>query len=308
MPLGKLIDYSQARPDLAAVKAAGYSAVYRYVCSAGAEAGLPGKRLTPMERDDILAAGLDIGLHGEDEANAASKGYNRGLEQGKQWGDYAAGILDAPRGMTIVAAVDYDTPGQYPAVVDDYLRGVNAGLAGRYELGVYGDYGVITGAHQAGRGLSCYVMTNAWDIDTPPDFCHLHQHGGTEFPNTDYNDVLRIPHGTWLQTLGGDMPLSDDDLYKIRQQVIIALADPTHSYLQDEFAKSNTAVIAGVKALLPPPVDQAALERAVVDAIAAALSAGIPVDTVEQAVNAALGAATIPVVLTGHAGNPPVTP
>jgi hypothetical protein len=57
MPLGKVIDYSQARPDLAAVKAAGYSAVYRYVCSVAAEAGLPGKRLTPLERDDILAAG-----------------------------------------------------------------------------------------------------------------------------------------------------------------------------------------------------------------------------------------------------------
>ena len=33
MTVGKLLDWSQARPNLAKVKAAGYSAAYRYVCS-----------------------------------------------------------------------------------------------------------------------------------------------------------------------------------------------------------------------------------------------------------------------------------
>ena len=50
------------------------------------------------------------------------------------------------------------------------------------------------------------------------------------------------------------------------------------------------------------------LERAVVDAIAAALAGGVPVETIEQGVTNALAGASVPVTLTGHAGNPPVTP
>src|SRR5215472_15518701 len=98
---GKALDYSQARPPLGKVKGNGYSCVYRYVCSDASEAGLPGKRLTPAERDQILAVGLDIGLHGEDNAGAAQGGYTRGRQQGEQWGDYAFNVLGAPKGMTI---------------------------------------------------------------------------------------------------------------------------------------------------------------------------------------------------------------
>jgi hypothetical protein len=209
-PLGKLLDYSQARPPLTTVRAHGYAGVYRYVCSDRAEAGLPGKRLTPRERDQILAAGLDIGLHGEDDARAALGGYNRGLAQGRQWAEYAHDVLAAPKGMTIVAAIDYDTLGIYPNVVQDYLGGVRDGLQGQYQLGVYGSVYVVTGALQDERDL-VGVQTSAWSHGLLSAFAHVYQHGGSEFAGTDYNDVLRIPHGTWLQTLGADMPLTSDD-------------------------------------------------------------------------------------------------
>lgn len=242
MAIGKLLDYSQARPNLPAVKAAGYETVFRYVCSDTAEAGLPGKRLTPAERDAILASGLDIGLHGEDESGAVLKGYSRGLAQGKQWTSYAKNILDAPKGMTIVAAIDTDTGG-YVKVVDDYLRGVKDGFAGYFQMGVYGSNGVITGAHKAGYGNSCYYMTNAWGLDTPPSFCHVHQHGGDpRFGSVDFNDVLIRPYGSWKQTLGGNMPLSPEDLASIadimtslpvrtmvKEQVNLSIHDLTHS-------------------------------------------------------------------------------
>jgi Domain of unknown function (DUF1906) len=127
MALGKLSDWSLARPPLAQVKAHGYSAAFRCVCSDGAVAGLPGKRLTPVERDRILHAGLDIGLHGEDEAGAAQKGYARGLAQGRQWADYAHRILKTPAGMTIFAAIDYDTAGTYPqGSPDSHFVALNA--------------------------------------------------------------------------------------------------------------------------------------------------------------------------------------
>jgi hypothetical protein len=209
MAIGKLLDWSQARPPLAKVKAAGYSAAYRYVCSDTAEAGLPGKRLTPMERDQILAAGLDIGLHGEDQAQAAKSGYPKGLAQGKQWADYAHRILNAPKGMTIVAAIDYDTAGTYPTVVRDYLHGVTDGLDGQYRTGVYGSIYVVDAA-LAEKTAVHGVQTNAWSHSKISSWAQVYQHGPSEFPGTDYNDVLRVPHGTWLQTLGGDdMPFTD---------------------------------------------------------------------------------------------------
>jgi hypothetical protein len=207
--LGKLLDWSVARPPLAQVAAHGYVAAYRYVCSDVAEAGLPGKRLAPKERDAILAAGLDIGLHGEDNAGAAQGGYSRGLAQGRQWADYAHGVLRAPTGMTIVAAIDYDTQGVYPRVVQDYLHGVTDGLQGEYVTGVYGSIYVVDGAlgqHDAVHG----VQTIAWSHSKISTWAHLYQHGGSEFPGTDYNDVFRIPHGTWLQTLGEDMPTANE--------------------------------------------------------------------------------------------------
>lgn len=264
MAIGKLLDWSQARPNLAAVKKAGYSAVYRYVCSDGAEAGLPGKRLTPTERDQILHAGLDIGLHGEDEAGAARKGYARGLAQGRQWADYAHRILNAPKGMTIVAAIDYDTVSTYPTVVRDYLHGITDGLDGQYRTGVYGSIYVVDAA-LAEKSAVHGVQTNAWSHGKISAWAHVYQHGPSEFPGTDYNDVLRVPHGTWLQTLGGvDMPFTDwpqadqdalaDAVWKRGvKNPVSGLVQPASTRLvgaqsQDDLDKAVAAVLAQAKA------------------------------------------------------------
>ncbi len=222
MAIGKLLDYSQATPNLTDVKNAGYEAIFKYVCSDIAEAGLPGKRLTPAYRDSIFNHGLDIGLHGEDEAGAVNGGRPRGLAQGRQWGDYARRVLGAPAGMAIVPAIDvdidHDGDALLPQFAIDYIGGVHDGLA-EFDLveGTYGEYSVITGAHGAGLGNACYVMTNAWDVDSPPPFCHLHQHGGdSRFSDVDYNDVLIRPYGSWLQTLKGD-DMSAADVTAINQ-------------------------------------------------------------------------------------------
>ena len=248
-PVGKLLDWSQARPPLAKVKAAGYSAAYRYVCSDVAEAGLPGKRLTPTERDHILAAGLDIGLHGEDEAGAARKGYARGLAQGRQWADYAHTVLDAPKGMTIVAAIDYDTGGVFPQVVHDYLGGVRDGLQNEYATGVYGSIYVVDAAlaaHVAVHG----VQTNAWSHSKVSSWAHVYQHGPSEFPGTDYNDVLRVPHGTWLQTAGGDDMTPDQEAKLDAVLAAVTTRDADGAYRQikdyrDDITHGNT--VPGIK-------------------------------------------------------------
>jgi hypothetical protein len=237
--IGRAIDYSDARPPLDQVKAAGYTDVYRYTRTFDSA----GKRLGPTERDQILDAGLDIGIHGEDQSGDAANGAARGTLRGTAWANYMHDVLQAPKGMVIVAAVDYDTLGNYPNAVDDYLGAVEAAFQGEYRLGVYGSYWVITGAQAAGRGEACYVMTNAWGPDTPPSFCHLHQHGGTPFPNTDNNDILRNPRGTWLQTLGKDPEMmldpTDPIVIEIRKALSLDTAHPGTVCLGDIWRMAN---------------------------------------------------------------------
>jgi hypothetical protein len=287
MAVGKLLDYSQARPPLGKVKANGYSAVYRYVCSDGSEHGLPGKRLTPAERDAILHAGLDIGLHGEDDAGAAKLGYTRGKQQAQVWADYAHTVLAAPKGMTIVAAIDYDTAGTYPTVVSDYLHGVRDGLQGQYQAGVYGSIYVVDAAlaeHAAVHG----VQTNAWSHGKVSAWAHVYQHGPSEFPGTDFNDVLRVPHGAWMQTLNGDDMFEDADralLNRIGQLVhtntdgltgaLAALPESTATRTMQYLATTVQRVIdvqAKVGALSTGTVDPAALAAALATDLGPGLS------------------------------------
>ncbi len=286
MALGKLLDYSQARPSLTQIKAHGYSAVYRYVCSDTAENGLPGKRLTPTERNQILNAGLDIGLHGEDEAGAAQKGYNRGLAQGRQWADYADRILGAPHGMTIVAAIDYDTGGVYPNVVKEYLHGVTAGLAGKYRTGVYGSIYVVDAALAEHDAVHA-VQTNAWSHGKISTWAHVYQHGSSEFPGTDYNDIFHIPHGTWLQTLGGDdvTPEQEAKLDAVLSAVTTRDADGAYRQIADfrndnphpntvpGIKKTVSDTSAGVLAAVSQLAVSIADTQAKVDQILAALAA-----------------------------------
>ena len=316
MALAKLLDWSQARPPLHQVKAHGYAGVYRYVCSDAAEAGLPGKRLTPGERDAIVHAGLDIGLHGEDNAGAARAGYSRGLEQGRQWADYAHTVLHAPTGMTIVAAIDYDTLGTYPTVVQDYLGGVTDGLQGEYATGVYGSIFVVDGALRAHDAVHA-VQTIAWSGRNPDgsprisSLAHVYQHGGSEFPGTDYNDVLRVPHGTWLQTLGGaDMPLTDAEYNEIARRVLAAVTggetQVTTALLGKRIHENTDGLIARVDTIVRNTdtveakltalagqvsnvrTDIANLPDAVVDipALVTALVAALPPDLATQLVTA----------------------
>src|SRR6266704_2455541 len=284
--IGKAIDYSDARPDLSAVAAAGYTDVYRYTRTFDSA----GKRLGPAERDQILDHGLDIGIHGEDQAGDAANGAARGTLRGTAWASYMHDTLGAPRGMTIVAAVDYDTLGQYPNAVDDYLGAVEAAFQGEYALGVYGSYYVVSGAHAAGRGGACYVMTNAWGPDTPSAFCHLHQHGGTPFPDTDHNDILRDQRGTWLQTLGGDMPLTTTDLDQVEARAVKAVREVLRISGTLNIIQSGQLVNDAALVILDREIDAiAALARAHGQGIASILGA----ETAEAAqITALAGAGT----------------
>ena len=72
------IDYDTARPSPAAIKAAGYTAVWRYL-DGGA---VPGKSLTAAEAASLHAAGLGIGCVWETTSNRALDGAAAGTADG----------------------------------------------------------------------------------------------------------------------------------------------------------------------------------------------------------------------------------
>src|SRR3954469_24532642 len=67
------IDYSYGRPSTAAIKAAGYSFVCRYVSY-----NTTGKNINKSEANSLRAAGISIVINWENVATDALKGYDTG--------------------------------------------------------------------------------------------------------------------------------------------------------------------------------------------------------------------------------------
>lgn len=147
-----LIDYSAGRPRPAAITAAGYHGVCRYL---GHSAW---KRLTPDEAASIITAGLDLVVVWETTADRALSGNLGGLADGAE-AALQAGACRMPAGRPIFYAVDFDAqPAHYPAIAA-YLTAA-AAASGR-PVGVYGSHAVCT--EMAHRGAARYVwQTAAW--------------------------------------------------------------------------------------------------------------------------------------------------
>jgi hypothetical protein len=139
------VDYSYARPDPAAIKAAGYRGVIRYVSSKAA------KNLTTTEADALRRAGLWIALVLEQSAQRASAGAAAGRIDAA-FAEHQADLLGYPKDAVIFYAVDYDATA---AQVADYFAGIRA--AATRPVGVYGGFKVIEGII-----VDHYWQTVAW--------------------------------------------------------------------------------------------------------------------------------------------------
>jgi hypothetical protein len=303
----KGVDYAFSHPSIDSLVTGGFTFAVRYLYPFSQNPDT--KNLTLTEATTLNAALINgVVSNFESWASRALDGHDAGVDDARAaQAQHTAcgGKLDRP----IYFSVDFDAqPPDYPAV-RAYMLGV-ASVIGLNRTGVYGSYSVVKWLLD-NQLVTWAWQTYAWSGGLYDERCQLSQDqngvsmGGGD---VDIDTAHAADFGQWNWAGDVDMPLSDDDLYKIRQQLIIALDDKTHTYFTDEFSNSNKAVLAGVKTMLSNAFDQAALQRVIVAAIADALSAGIPVDTVKQAVQDALDSATIPVRLSGHAGNLPVTP
>lgn len=128
-------DYSAGKPGGAALRAAGFSGVHRYL----PPFGTAGKQLTSAEYADLTAHGLEVIGVVEVGINDADGGYAAGQHNAAIAASSAA-ELGMPADCTICAA--NDKPG-YSAADVDYVRGFRDTL-GFARTGAYG-YGAFLG-------------------------------------------------------------------------------------------------------------------------------------------------------------------
>ena len=137
-----IIDYSTFRPSISLLKAAGVTAVGRYLgwdCEPGFECTK--KNLTAPEKDALLAAGIEIFLSSEYAADAALSGAAQGTKDGELASRQLAALGMAAPGMGVYYAIDFD--------LKDYAPNLPEGPANaRAKLGpVAGYFDAIHATH-----------------------------------------------------------------------------------------------------------------------------------------------------------------
>ncbi|MCP2165437.1 glycoside hydrolase domain-containing protein [Goodfellowiella coeruleoviolacea] len=205
----KGLDYSTGPPSAAAVRAAGYEFVVRYVSRPGNP-----KNITAREFADMTNNGVAVALVFETTANRALSGYAGGQADAQSAADQAAGV-GMPGSRPIYFAVDFDAQPNQFGTIDDYLRGA-ASVVGIDRVGVYGSFSVV--GHCLDVGTARYAwQTAAWSGGQADLRAHLFQRRGTVYVGgiaCDVNDSNASDFGQWPYE-EDDMPLSDEDVNRI---------------------------------------------------------------------------------------------
>jgi hypothetical protein len=192
-----ILDYSVARPDPAAIKAAGYSGVMRYLAPDNPQTHR--KILFADEAKALHDAGLTIGLVWEYTAGRAAAGFSAGVSDCTAAEDQAF-ALGYGRNLPIFFAVDFGTA---PSVVLPYFQGI-ASYASN-PVGVYGSLQVTEGVLNAGLASVAW-QTCGWSglavSSRASLYQRLHATVASPIPGTDEN-VLIHPFPMWAAAPSG---------------------------------------------------------------------------------------------------------
>lgn len=194
-------DYAGAHIPGAAIKASGASFVCRYVTDGGT--GLPAKRLTKAEADDLIANGIAIVSNWESYANRMREGYQAGQADAQAalaWHKSVGGPSDTSD-WTIYFSCDYDEPEGDQLGVNDYLRACCDVLGGKQHVGIYGAYYVCKRAMDAGVAGRMW-QTEAWSgghVDSRVSIMQRNNMGHKNIASTQADvDEAHVPNfGQW---------------------------------------------------------------------------------------------------------------
>jgi hypothetical protein len=150
----KGIDYAWSRPALSAVVSGGYKFVVRYVSW-----DTTGKNLTASEANSLIAAGLNIVLCWEYQADEVLSGYAKGAQSATEAARQAS-ACGMPSDRPIYFCIDFDATAAQQAAINSYFDGV-ASVIGRDRTGIYGGYDQVKRTLDAGKATWAW-QTYAW--------------------------------------------------------------------------------------------------------------------------------------------------
>jgi hypothetical protein len=201
------IDYSDARPSHAAMKAAGVRFVCRYIGSTVRAAGRDSKWLSPAEARSLHADGFDLAVVFETGAQRADGGRAAGLADARTASAELA-YCGLPDDLPVYFAVDYDAT--VGPLITAYFTAV-AGVLGLKRVGAYGGYKVIKAlfdAHLITYGWQTYAWSGGqWD-----DRAQLRQYSNYRMVggvSVDYDRSIYDDFGQW-RAAGPTPPPSPD--------------------------------------------------------------------------------------------------
>lgn len=194
-----VVDYSDARPTPAEMKAAGVHAVGRYF---GQAIGQP-KNLTLAEAKELAANGIDIISIFEFGAKQATGGAGQAkadIDLARRQRDQ----VEMPHDRPWYFAVDFDVPDYAPSSNDPLAK---LGPIGKYfqeihatagtNTGAYGGYYLIKRLFDAGL-ISWGFQTVAWSGGQRDKRAQLYQTGATAFgQGADVDVPERTDFGQW---------------------------------------------------------------------------------------------------------------
>lgn len=196
------LDYAGGRPGGAAIKAAGYGFVCRYLTDGGP--GLPGKLLTLAEYRDLQARDVAVVVNWETTADRMKGGRPAGITDARQADTVARGV-GHPGDRPIFFSCDFDASPADQTAIDDYLRGA-ATVIGQTRVGIYGGFWPVSRALDNGTAAWAW-QTGAWSGGNVDSRIHIYQRIGTvvvDGVQCDVNEARQIDFGQHPHP-GGDM-------------------------------------------------------------------------------------------------------
>ena len=194
MPLLGL-DYADGLPGGAAIAAAGYGFVCRYLTDGGPD--LPDKLVTAAEYDDLQAQGIAIVVTWETTPTRMLGGYSAGSDDALI-ADQTALALGHPGDRPVYFSCDFDAAPTDQAAIDSYLTGV-ADVISLDRTGVYGSYYVVQRCFD-NKTAGWAWQTSAWSGGQREPRAHLYQRTGTVTVggvNCDVNEALQADFGQY---------------------------------------------------------------------------------------------------------------
>jgi len=163
------------------------------------------KSIPPEEVRVIHDAGLALFLIWESSpTNSGYFSYDKGVSDAKLAVDEAV-FLGAPSSAAIYFTVDFDAQAGDIAVILEYFRGVRDGIVGRYLVGAYGSYNVMTALKVSANPPDKYFQTYAWSGGQvfPGNHIYQYQNDTTVEGVAVDRDQIQNNCGAWPEIGGG---------------------------------------------------------------------------------------------------------